>query len=88
VDDVEGGADRLMAVGRLHTEADLERWLEERIGTLVRQTPRGRVALIKPGAITDADFATAPPDGTIALDDATPALYVRVSGTWKSTGVA
>jgi hypothetical protein len=77
-----------MAVGRLHSEADLERWLEERVGTLMRPTPRGRVALIKSGPITDADFATPPPDGTIALDDATPALYVRVAGTWKSTGVS
>lgn len=37
---------------------------------------------------TDADFASAPADGTLALDSASERLYCRVNGFWKSTPLA
>lgn len=39
--------------------------------------------LVKAGAVTDADFAVAPPDGTVAVDSQNNRVYVRVGGTWK-----
>lgn len=40
-------------------------------------------ALTKAGAVTDADFVHAPPDGTQAIDTTNNRLYVRVAGTWR-----
>lgn len=42
-------------------------------------------ALTKAGAVTDADFPHAPPDGTQAHDTTNNRLYVRVNGTWRYT---
>jgi hypothetical protein len=42
-------------------------------------------ALTKAGAVTDADFVHAPPDGTQAHDTTNNRLYVRINGTWRYT---
>lgn len=44
-------------------------------------------ALTKAGAVTDADFVVAPPDGTQALDTTNNRLYVRIAGTWRYTAL-
>ena len=48
----------------------------------------GMITKTKAGAITDADFVTIPPDGTIAIDTVNSRLYVRIAGTWKSVGLS
>lgn len=40
-------------------------------------------ALTKAGAVTDADFPHAPPDGTQALDTTNNRLYVRIATVWR-----
>lgn len=40
-------------------------------------------ALTKAGAVTDADFVHAPPDGTQALDTTNNRLYVRIAAVWR-----
>lgn len=40
-------------------------------------------ALTKAGAVTDADFTHAPPDGTQALDTTNNRLYVRIAAVWR-----
>lgn len=42
----------------------------------------------KAGAPTDADFATAPADGTTVVDTTNHRLYVRSGGAWKYTQLA
>ena len=42
----------------------------------------------KAGIPADGDFATAPPDGTLAVDTTNNKIYVRIGGAWKSVGVA
>lgn len=42
----------------------------------------------KAGTPTDADFATAPADGTVVVDTSTSKIWVRLGGTWKSTTLA
>lgn len=42
----------------------------------------GVATKVKAGTISDADFAVAPPNGTIAIDSSTPRLYVRYGGSW------
>lgn len=49
---------------------------------------QGIAILAKAGAVTDADFAMKPPDGTLAVDTAGMRLYVRVRGSWKSARLA
>lgn len=44
-------------------------------------------ALTKAGAVTDADFTHAPPDGTQALDTLNNRLYVRIGTVWKYAGL-
>lgn len=44
-------------------------------------------AIIKAGAITDADFTHAPPDGTMGLDTTNNRLYVRIATVWKYAGL-
>lgn len=39
----------------------------------------------KAGAITDADFLVAPPNGTMAIDTTNSKIYVRIGGVWKAT---
>lgn len=45
----------------------------------------GISTLTKSGAVTDADFRSAPPSGTIAVDTTNFKIYVRMGATWKST---
>lgn len=40
-------------------------------------------AITKAGAITDADFPHAPPDGTQGIDTTNNRLYTRVATVWK-----
>jgi hypothetical protein len=42
----------------------------------------------KAGAPTDADWETAPPNGTMAIDTTNNKIYVRIGGTWKGVVVA
>lgn len=44
-------------------------------------------ALVKAGAVTDADFPEVPPDNTTALDTTNLRIYVRVGGTWRYTAL-
>lgn len=37
------------------------------------------------GVVSDASFATAPRDGTIAIDTTNFQIYVRIGGVWKKT---
>lgn len=41
------------------------------------------VSLVKAGPPVDADFPSAPADGTLALDSTSERLYCRVNGFWK-----
>jgi Collagen triple helix repeat (20 copies) len=43
---------------------------------------------VKAGAPVDADWAVAPPDGTIVADSTGSRLWVRVGGVWKGVAVA
>jgi len=54
---------------------------------LVRM-PGGVATMTRVGAPSDADFPTAPPDGTLAVDTAKSRLYVRVNGSWKSVALS
>lgn len=40
--------------------------------------------LVKAGVPSDADFVTAPPNGTLAINSSTPALYCRIGGVWTA----
>lgn len=42
----------------------------------------------KAGAPTDADFASTPTNGTLAVDTTNNRLYIRIGGLWKSVIVA
>jgi hypothetical protein len=53
------------------------------------QALEGIATLDNNGNVSDASFATgAPPDGTIAVDHGGNKIWVRLSGAWKSVGVA
>lgn len=45
----------------------------------------GITTKIKAGIPADTDFATTPPDGTMAVDTTNSKLYVRIGGVWKAT---
>lgn len=40
------------------------------------------------GVVSDASFAVAPPDGTVALDSTNFKIYSRFGGVWKSVTLA
>lgn len=42
----------------------------------------------KAGAPVDADWTTAPPDGTVVVDSTNSKWWVRVNGLWKGVAVA
>lgn len=57
--------------------------------TNIRKQGHGAVAVkTKAGTVSDADFDVAPPNGTLALDESTSKLSVRVGGVWKTVTVA
>ena len=41
---------------------------------------------VKAGTPVDADWATAPPDGTVVADSTTSILWVRIGGAWVRSG--
>lgn len=49
---------------------------------------QGVSTLVKAGVPSDADFAVAPPNGTLAVDSTNNKIYVRIGGAWKSVLVA
>jgi hypothetical protein len=55
---------------------------------LVYSTLRGLATRVKAGAPVDADWAVAPPDGTIVGDSTNSKVWIRLSGTWKGVVVA
>jgi hypothetical protein len=55
---------------------------------LVYSTLRGLATMVKAGTPVDADWAVAPPDGTIVGDSAGAKLWIRLGGTWKGVVVA
>lgn len=54
-------------------------------GNQVFQWTGGIATLTKAGAISDADFPAAPPDGTIAVDTTNFKVYMRCGGVWKQS---
>lgn len=50
---------------------------------LNRNQAVGPVVRVIDGVPTDADFAVAPSDGTLAINSATNSLYLRLGGTWR-----
>lgn len=42
-------------------------------------------SVIVAGAVSDAAFAVAPPNGTVGYDSTNHKIYVRDGGTWKAT---
>lgn len=52
----------------------------------VFQTTAGVQGFTKAGAISDADFAATPPDGSWGINTTASTIMVRIGGSWKSTG--
>lgn len=50
--------------------------------------PKGITTRTKAGAPVDGDWAVAPPNGTLHVDETNSRLYVRVGGAWKSALLA
>lgn len=53
--------------------------------TVVRRGGVGFMAvpmLVKAGVPADGDYATAPPDGTLAINSSTSKIYARIGGVW------
>jgi parallel beta-helix repeat protein len=51
-------------------------------------TSNGLASKVKAGTPSDADFAAAPPDGTIIGDSTGTKIWIRLGGAWKSVAVA
>lgn len=45
----------------------------------------GVATFVQTGAVSDGDFPSTPPDGTIAIDRNELKIYVRIDGAWKKT---
>ncbi len=52
------------------------------------QATKGVVTKVKAGTPSDADFASAPPSGTVVIDTTADKIWVRVGSTWKFITVA
>lgn len=48
----------------------------------------GIATLSKAGAPLDADWAVAPPNGTLVVDSTNNKLWARVAGVWKGVAIA
>lgn len=55
---------------------------------LFSATTLGLATKVKAGAPVDADWAAAPPDGTIVVDSTGSKIWARVGGAWKSVAIA
>lgn len=68
----------------------LQRSGADRLNTpdLFVATTMGLATKVKAGAPVDADWAVAPPDGTIVADSTGSKLWVRVAGAWKGVAIA
>lgn len=74
-----------MSIGRLKTEADVARFVDERVQQPgVVPTPAvAAIALMKAGAPADGDFPSTPGNGILAYDTEEGRLWARVNDEWN-----
>jgi hypothetical protein len=78
------------AGGSTAVDTNLYRGAADRLKTddLFDATTLALATKVKAGTPVDADWAVAPPDGTIVADSTGNKLWVRVGGVWKGVVVA